>query len=128
MLLTMMAVAGPERSGSGPGVPVPSMTILVDGSGFIVVCMQSPVRWLLCSKSFLRLHAVSSGERRPSSALLSENSGVFSRLAGFREHANGFKPLHDRRFGGDRLDVSGNALAQIRRHPFRAEQAERGLD
>src|SRR5262249_60181241 len=27
----MMAVAGPERSGSGPGVPVPSITIIVFG-------------------------------------------------------------------------------------------------
>src|SRR5229473_2706529 len=31
--LTTMAVAGPERSGSGRGVPVPSMTICVVGVG-----------------------------------------------------------------------------------------------
>src|SRR6266853_6214022 len=38
--LTTIAVAGPERSGSGRGVPVPSMTICVVGVG--------PPRLLVC--------------------------------------------------------------------------------
>jgi hypothetical protein len=62
-------------------------------------------------KSLLRVHSIGSGEGRPPSALRIESGGVFSRLAGFREHANDLKPLYDRRFGGHRLHVSGDALA-----------------
>ena len=82
-----------------------------------------------CARSLRRrLDAQHLGDLGHARALLVDRGGELRGRAGHHDLPGGLKPRDDRRIGERRLDVGGDALAQLVRHVARAVNADQAVE